>query len=56
MTELKAGDDFPEGVTFMYVPYLPENDAVTACGIPVKYNASAGEPSFCPHISAAMPC
>lgn len=39
-TALKAGDDFPEGVSFTYVPYKPETSAVTACGIPVKYDAS----------------
>jgi hypothetical protein len=42
MPELKAGDTFPEGVTFSYVPYIPENDALTACGIAQKYDASAG--------------
>ena len=62
MTELKAGDTFPEGVTFNYVPYLPENDAVAACGVPSKYDASAGMSAFnylggaarleaCPHRS-----
>ncbi|KAF3069063.1 putative peroxiredoxin pmp20 [Daldinia childiae] len=40
MTTLKAGDSFPEGVTFTYVPYTPELAGVTACGIPVKYDAS----------------
>ena len=42
MSALKAGDDFPEGVTFTYVPYNPDQGAVTACGIPVKYDASKG--------------
>ncbi|KAI1772736.1 Redoxin [Hypoxylon cercidicola] len=40
MSALKAGDDFPEGVTFTYVPYNPEQGSVTACGMPVKYDAS----------------
>ncbi|KAI1645831.1 Redoxin [Daldinia loculata] len=40
MTTLKAGDNFPEGVTFTYIPYTPELAGVTACGIPVKYDAS----------------
>jgi alkyl hydroperoxide reductase 1 len=41
MAGLKAGDDFPEDVHFMYVPYRPENSEITACGLPVRYNASA---------------
>jgi alkyl hydroperoxide reductase 1 len=41
MSELKAGDSFPEEVYFTYVP--PAGDLnVTACGIPVKYDASKG--------------
>ncbi|KAI4134796.1 MAG: hypothetical protein LQ347_001226 [Umbilicaria vellea] len=40
MTELKAGDSFPEGVVFSYVPYTEENGSITACGIPQNYNAS----------------
>ncbi|OTA56826.1 putative peroxisomal membrane protein [Hypoxylon sp. EC38] len=39
-TALKAGDNFPEGVSFTYVPYTPETSDVTACGLPVKYDAS----------------
>ncbi|KAM7209693.1 Redoxin [Naviculisporaceae sp. PSN 640] len=39
MSGLKVGDSFPEGVTFTYVK--PEGDLnVTACGIPIKYDAS----------------
>ncbi|KAH8885749.1 Redoxin [Thozetella sp. PMI_491] len=37
---IKAGDDFPEGVTFLYVPPTGDLD-ITACGLPVKYDASA---------------
>ncbi|KAI0011386.1 Redoxin [Xylariaceae sp. FL0662B] len=40
MSALTAGDTFPEGVTFTYVPYSPEQPDVTACGIPIKYDAS----------------
>jgi len=40
MSALKAGDAFPEGVTFMWVPYAPENKKIVACGIPRKYDAS----------------
>jgi len=40
MSAPKAGDSFPEGVTFSYVPYTPEKDSITACGIPISYDAS----------------
>ncbi|ROT37625.1 peroxiredoxin type-2 [Sodiomyces alkalinus F11] len=40
MSELKAGDTFPEGVTFQYIPYQPDNAEITACGIPINYDAS----------------
>ncbi|KAB5517324.1 Redoxin [Coniochaeta sp. 2T2.1] len=40
MTELKAGDSFPEGVSFTYVPYTPEQSDIIACGIGIKYDAS----------------
>ncbi|KAI2604772.1 Redoxin [Hypoxylon fragiforme] len=40
MSALKAGDSFPDGVTFTYVPYNPDQGSVTACGIPIKYDAS----------------
>ncbi|KAK3939429.1 Redoxin [Diplogelasinospora grovesii] len=39
MTGLNAGDSFPEGVTFTYVPPTGDLD-VTACGLGVKYDAS----------------
>ena len=42
MPELKAGDAFPEGVTFSYIPFTPEIGSFEACGIPQNYNASAG--------------
>ena len=45
MPELKSGDAFPEGVTFQYIPYSPESSEVTSCGIPVKLDASKGEPN-----------
>ena len=60
--ELKLGDSIPAGVTFSYVPYTPENGDITACGIPINYDASKGTPlllslpfpststsSFCQH-------
>ncbi|KAI4277560.1 MAG: hypothetical protein LQ337_001682 [Flavoplaca oasis] len=37
---LKAGDNFPDGVKFSYVPYTPEKEEITSCGIPQQYNAS----------------
>ncbi|ETS76231.1 peroxiredoxin pmp20 [Pestalotiopsis fici W106-1] len=40
MAPLKAGDDFPEGVTFTYIPPAPETSEFSACGMPIKYNAS----------------
>lgn len=42
MSELKAGDTFPEGVAFTYVAVTPENSDITSCGIPTKYDASQG--------------
>ncbi|EEA27291.1 Peroxiredoxin Asp f3 [Talaromyces marneffei ATCC 18224] len=40
MTTLKAGDSFPSDVVFSYIPYSEESSEITACGIPVSYNAS----------------
>jgi len=40
MAELKVGDSFPAGVTFSYVPYTEESAEITACGIPINYDAS----------------
>ncbi|KAK4944498.1 peroxiredoxin type-2 [Elasticomyces elasticus] len=37
---LKAGDKFPDDVVFSYVPYTEEAADITACGIPINYNAS----------------
>ncbi|KAK9463339.1 putative peroxisomal protein [Lipomyces oligophaga] len=34
-----VGDKFPSGVKFMYVPYLPENSDIKACGIPTPLDA-----------------
>lgn len=42
MPALKAGDAFPQGVTFSYIAPTPETSEVTACGIPTKYDASKG--------------
>jgi len=40
MASLKVGDSFPEGVVFSYIPYTEEKGDITACGIPINYNAS----------------
>ncbi|KAF5547245.1 peroxiredoxin type-2 [Fusarium napiforme] len=40
MSELKAGDNFPEGVWFSYIPPSPETSEFTTCGTPVPFNAS----------------
>ncbi|MCJ1409670.1 hypothetical protein MMC19_003752 [Ptychographa xylographoides] len=40
MSAPKIGDSFPDGVTFTYVPYTPEKEEITSCGIPIPYNAS----------------
>ncbi|KAK0729972.1 Redoxin [Lasiosphaeris hirsuta] len=37
--ELKAGDSFPDNVSFTYVAPTGELD-LTACGLPIQYNAS----------------
>jgi alkyl hydroperoxide reductase 1 len=50
MAELKVGDSFPDGVTFQYVPYTPESGEITACGVPQKFDASAGTPSSLPPV------
>lgn len=43
MSALAAGDSFPEGVSFTYVPYSPDKADVTACGNAVKYDVSKGK-------------
>ncbi|RJE27434.1 peroxisomal membrane protein [Aspergillus sclerotialis] len=40
MTALKPGDTFPSDVVFQYVPWTEDKEDMTACGIPVAYNAS----------------
>ncbi|MCJ1336720.1 hypothetical protein MMC09_001998 [Bachmanniomyces sp. S44760] len=40
MTGLKAGDSFPEGVEFTYVPYDVEKSSITTSGSPKPYEAS----------------
>lgn len=49
MPELKAGDAFPQGVTFSHIPYTPELQDFRACGIPQNYNASAGTSTLVNH-------
>ncbi|KAL2117884.1 hypothetical protein VTJ04DRAFT_7544 [Mycothermus thermophilus] len=39
MTTLTPGSDFPEGVTFTYIPPTGTLD-LTVCGLPTKYDAS----------------
>lgn len=43
MSALKAGDAFPEGVAFSYIPPSPETTEFSQCGIPIKYDASKGK-------------
>jgi hypothetical protein len=45
MADIKVGDNLPEGVTFSYVPYTEDKGDITACGIPINYNAGKGIPS-----------
>ncbi|KAG5664504.1 hypothetical protein KAF25_008238 [Fusarium avenaceum] len=40
MSELKVGDNFPEGVFFTYIPPSPEISEFSTCGTPIAYNAS----------------
>jgi len=41
MASLKVGDSWPSDVVFSYVPYQ-EGSEITACGIPINYDASKG--------------
>ncbi|KAL4773392.1 Redoxin [Aspergillus nidulans var. acristatus] len=40
MAPLKAGEPFPSDVSFQYIPWSEDKGEVTACGIPIKYDAS----------------
>ncbi|KAJ5223168.1 uncharacterized protein N7469_009408 [Penicillium citrinum] len=40
MAALKPGDTFPTDVVFKYIPWTEESDDITACGIPINYDAS----------------
>jgi alkyl hydroperoxide reductase 1 len=40
MSALKAGDKFPDGVTFGFIRPTPEKADITACGLPEKLDAS----------------
>lgn len=42
MSALKAGDAFPQEVAFSYIAPSPETAEITACGMPIKYDASKG--------------
>lgn len=35
-----AGEPFPDGIVFKYIPYTPEAAEFKVCGIPINYNAS----------------
>ncbi|KAL8700024.1 MAG: hypothetical protein Q9201_005670 [Fulgogasparrea decipioides] len=37
---IKVGDSFPSDVKFTTVPYTPEKEAITSCGMPQEYDAS----------------
>ncbi|GKZ22845.1 peroxiredoxin Asp f3 [Aspergillus brasiliensis] len=37
---LKPGDSFPSDVVFQYIPWSEDKGEITACGIPINYNAS----------------
>lgn len=52
MTTLTPGSDFPEGVTFTYIPPTGTLD-LTVCGLPTKYDASKGT-YICHHISSPV--
>jgi alkyl hydroperoxide reductase 1 len=41
MPGLSVGEPFPEGVSFTYVAPTGELD-LTACGLPIQYDASKG--------------
>ncbi|KAI8262975.1 hypothetical protein K4K58_013252 [Colletotrichum sp. SAR11_239] len=38
---VKVGDSLPSGTKFSYVPYDPQTESLTACGLPISYDASA---------------
>ncbi|VVT55357.1 uncharacterized protein SAPINGB_P004556 [Magnusiomyces paraingens] len=42
---LSVGDQFPSGVKFTYIPYSPDLEGVTACGIPIAYDTEKEFPS-----------
>lgn len=42
MSALKAGESFPEGVSFLYIPPTGDLD-LKACGRPITYDASKGK-------------
>ncbi|KAF0316810.1 Peroxiredoxin Asp f3 [Colletotrichum sp. SAR11_59] len=40
MAPIKAGEQFPEGVNFQYIPYQAETSDFKVCGIPIKYDTA----------------
>ena len=40
MSSLKAGDSFPEGVAFGWVPPTEDKQDIGACGVGIRYDAS----------------
>lgn len=43
MAPIKAGEQFPEGVNFQYIPYQAETSDFKVCGIPIKYDTAKGK-------------
>ncbi|KAJ5632649.1 Peroxiredoxin Pen c 3 [Penicillium lividum] len=40
MSNIKAGDKFPEDVVFSYIPWAEEHAEYKVCGIPIDFEAS----------------
>lgn len=38
-----VGQQFPEGTSFMYIPYTADKAGLNACGLPQKFDASKGK-------------
>jgi hypothetical protein len=56
MAALKVGDSLPSDVVFSYIPYTEESSEITACGIPINYNASKGlSPPISFQLSVSLP-
>lgn len=53
---LSVGDKLPTEVKFTYIPYTEEKADVTACGMPIAYNAGKGMHISFLYISSSTPC